>query len=135
MDVPHRAMASPVGRRGSPPLQVHAPPPRAHDARGVRTRGPGVSFLVGAPAAPVRSTGRRDHVFTSAIITISALGTTAQNQSYWLLATGLGICCACGAELLALGHSGVASFCCLCFFFGRGLHTDDAVCMFLIWRT
>ena len=48
--------------------------------------------------------------------------------------TGLGICCACGAELLALGHSGVASFCFPYFFFGMG-STDGAVCMFLTWRT
>ena len=32
--------------------------------------GPGVSFLIGAPAAPVRGAGRRDHAFTSTIITI-----------------------------------------------------------------
>ena len=104
---------------GSPPSQVHAPPPRAHDARGVRTRG----FLSGwrpRGACSWRGTTRPcfhlgDH---------HHLGTTAQNK-----ATGLGICCACGAELLALGHSGVASFCCPCFFFGRGLQTAPFACL------
>ena len=43
--------------------------------------GPGISFLVGAPAAPVRSTGRRDHVFH--LDDHHHLGTTAQNRSYW----------------------------------------------------
>ena len=83
--------------------------------------GPGVSFLVSALAAPVHSAGRRDHAFTSAIVSIS----TRQRRTK---TTFLGICCACGAELFALGHSGVASFCCPCFFFGRGLQTAPFAC-------
>ena len=65
--------------------------------------------------------GRRDHAFTSAIVNIS----TRQRRTK---TTVLGICCACGAELFALGHSGVVSFCCPCFFFGRGLQTAPFAC-------
>ena len=63
---------------GSPHSQVHAPPPRAHDARGVRTRG----FLSGwrprgacswrGTMRPCSHLGDHHH-----------LGTTAQNKSHW----------------------------------------------------
>ena len=92
MDVPHRAMASPVGRRLSSFASARASFSSLERTTHVEC-GPGLSFLVGAPAAPVRGAGRRDHAFTSAIITTSA----RQRKTK---ATGLGICCACGAELL-----------------------------------
>ena len=110
MDVTHRAMASPVGRRLSSFASARA---SFSSARRTRSADPGFPFWLAPHAAPVRSTGRRDHAFTSMITTTSA----RQRRTK---ATGLRICCVCGAELLALGHSGVASLCCPCFFFGRG---------------
>ena len=118
MDVLHRAMASPVGRWLSSFARARA---SSSSARRTWSADPGVSFLVSALAAPVHIAGRRDHAFTSAIVSIS----TRQRRTK---TTVLGICCACGAELFALGHSGVVSFCCRCFFFGRDLQTAPFAC-------
>ena len=117
MDVPHRAMASPVGRRLSSFASARASSP---SARRTRSADPGFPFWL-APSRRLRSAGRRGHVFTSTIITILIRQRRTET-------TGLGTCCACGVELLAPGHSGVASSCCPCFFFGRVLQTAPFAC-------
>ena len=138
-DAPHRAMASPVGRRFSSFASARA----SLSARRTRSADPGLPFwLASSPRrlfvarddetmlSPRRSSpSRHDSAEPKLLVWESAAraepgcwrsGTRTRTRTVVVYETK--------GQAFRGGHSGVASFCCPCFFFGRGLQTALFAC-------